>query len=209
MGKHEQAEQNAATAAAPDELEAEAAEAPEHGAATAGEEVGSEQTEAEVDSELLDLQFALVEAEKELAEHRDAMLRMQAEMENLRKRLVRDLERSRRLALERMMSDLLPVRDSLERGLDAAGEAASVESLLEGKALILRMLGKVMEDHGLQLIDPLGEPFNPERHEAMSMLPSDEYAEDIVMEVLQKGFQLHDRLIRPARVVVSRGPAAD
>jgi molecular chaperone GrpE len=175
----------------------------------ASEAQPEQDTAAEVDSELLDLQFALGEAEKELAEHREAMLRMQAEMENLRKRLIRDLERSRKFALERVMLDLLPVRDSLERGLQADAGQLTVDSLLEGKALILKMFGKALEDHGLEVVDPLGEAFDPELHEAVTMQPSEEYAENIVMEVLQKGFKLRDRLLRPAMVVVSRGPAAD
>jgi molecular chaperone GrpE len=156
-----------------------------------------------------DPERALAEAQQQLADKHDAVLRMRAEMENLRKRLVRDLERSRRFALERMMGDLLPVWDSLERGLETDGESATVESLKEGKALIKKMLGKVMQDHGLSVIDPLGEPFDPDYHEAMTMLPSDEYEADRVMEVLQKGFQLHDRLLRPAMVVVSTGPRTD
>ena len=172
-------------------------------------EQSDESAAAEVDSELEDLQHALGDAERELAEHREAMLRMQAEMENLRKRLIRDLERSRKLALERIMSDLLPVWDSLERGLQADADKTTVESLLEGKALILKMLGKTLQDHGLQEIDPLGEPFDPELHEAMTMQPSSEYDENMVMEVLQKGFRLHDRLLRPAMVVVSRGADAN
>jgi molecular chaperone GrpE len=163
----------------------------------------------EVDSELEGLERALGEAERELAEHREAMLRMQAEMDNLRKRLIRDLERSRKLALERIMNDLLPVWDSLERGLQADTGSSTVESLLEGKALILKMLAKTLQDHGLAEIDPLGDTFNPELHEAMTMQPSTEYGENTVMEVLQKGFRLHDRLLRPAMVVVSRGAGDD
>ena len=178
----------------------------------AGNEVGADASEtpaAEVDSELEALERALGDAERELAEHREAMLRMQAEMENLRKRLIRDLERSRKLALERVMNDLLPVWDSLERGLQADADSTAVESLLEGKALILKMLAKTLQDHGLAEIDPLGEAFDPELHEAMTMRPSTEYDENTVMEVLQKGFRLHDRLLRPAMVVVSRGADAD
>ena len=186
---------------------------PENGDVPAETAVENQEADAgtvnEVDSELLDLQFSLAEAEKELAQYRDAMLRMQAEMENLRKRLVRDLERSRKFALERMMADLLPVWDSLQRGLETDDNTASVESMKEGKALIKRMLDKVMQDHGLTLIDPLGEPFDPEFHEAMTMLHSGDYGENMVMEVLQKGFQLHDRLLRPAMVIVSQGPETD
>ncbi len=159
-----------------------------------------------VEDELQDMGQALAAAEQELALHREAMLRMQAEMENLRKRLLRDLEKSRRFALEGVMKDLLQVRDSLERGLGMADGSATVESLIEGKELILKMLSKVMSDHGLEEIDPAGEPFNPEFHEAVTVLPSPDHEENTVLEVLQKGFTLHERLLRPAMVVVSRKP---
>jgi molecular chaperone GrpE len=143
-------------------------------------------------------------ADEELAKHRDAVLRMQAEMENLRKRLLREVEKSRKFALERIMKDLLQVRDSMERGLEISDEAASVEALRKGQQLTLRMLAKVMQDHGLEVIDPVGQPFDPELHEAMTVMPSDQVEDNTVLEVLQKGFRLHDRLLRPARVVVSR-----
>ena len=159
-----------------------------------------------VDDELQQMDKALSKAEKELATHRDAMLRMQAEMENLRKRLVRDLEKSRKFALERIMKDMLQVRDSLELGLETDSESATAEQLREGQALTFRMLDKVLQDHDLELIDPAGEAFNPEFHQAMTVLPSEEFEENSVIEVLQKGFKLHDRLIRPAMVVVSRKP---
>jgi molecular chaperone GrpE len=149
----------------------------------------------------------LAAAQMEAIEARQDMLRMQADMENLRKRLVREQEKARRRTLERFMGDLLPVRDSLERGLEAASDpAASVEALKEGKQLIMKMLSKVMGDHGLQTIDPAGEAFDPEKHEAMTMLPSADHDENTVIDVLEKGYQLHDRLIRPAKVVVSRKP---
>lgn len=190
-----------------------------HGAAepdegTSAQASGADPLEASnddnaVDSELMDLQLALGEAEKEVGETRDAMLRMQAEMENLRKRLLRDQERARKFALERVMADLLPVLDSLARAVDADSGSATVESLLEGKALILKMLDKAMTDHGLVAIDPLGEAFDPEQHEAMTMQPSSDYPENTVMEVLQKGFHLHERLLRPAMVVVSKGEPND
>lgn len=156
-------------------------------------------------SELEALQSALNESEESNTQLRESMLRMQAEMENLRKRLMRDLERSRKRALEALMSDLLPVRDSLERGLEMASEDASVETLREGNALIIKMLGKAMSDHGLLELDPSGEAFNPEQHEAISLLPSADHDRDTVMDVVQKGYMLNDFLIRPARVVVSSG----
>jgi len=148
----------------------------------------------------------LARVEEDLAKHREAMLRMQAEMDNLRKRLMRDLEKSRKLALEKIMKDLLQVWDSLERGLESGGEALTVEALKEGQELTLKMLEKVLQDHDLEVIDPPGQPFNPEFHEAVTVMPSAEVEENTVIEVLQKGFRLHDRLIRPAMVVVSRKP---
>jgi molecular chaperone GrpE len=157
---------------------------------------GDETPESLVEDELQEMGMALSAAEAELALHRDAMLRMQAEMENLRKRLVRDLEKSRKFALEGLMKDLLQVRDTLERGLQMTAESTSVEALKEGKELTLKMLNKVMADHGLEVVDPLGEAFNPEFHEAVTMVPSADHPENTVIEVLQKGFKLHDRLIR-------------
>jgi len=153
------------------------------------------------------LETELQAARLEAVEARESMLRMQADMENLRKRLVREHEKSRLRTLEHFMSDLLPVRDSLERGLEAANDpAATVEALTEGKQLIMKMLAKAMGDHGLTTIDPVGEPFDPEKHEAMTMLTSDQHEENTVIDVIEKGYQLHDRLIRPAKVVVSRKP---
>jgi molecular chaperone GrpE len=148
----------------------------------------------------------LAKAEEDLARHRDAMLRMQAEMDNLRKRLAREAEKSRKFALERIMKDLLHVRDSMERGLELANGSATVESMREGQDLTLKMLAKVLQDHDLEVIDPAGQPFDPEWHEAMTVMPSEELDENTVVEVLQKGYRLHDRLIRPAMVVVSRKP---
>ena len=165
------------------------------------------ESEAESDDPVEKLESELQAAQLEAVEARQDMLRMQADMDNLRKRLVREHEKSRLRTLERFMNDLLPVRDSLERGLDAAHDpSASVETLIEGKQLIMKMLTKAMGDHGLKIIDPTGEAFNPEKHEAMTMLPSAHHDENTVIEVLEKGYQLHDRLIRPAKVVVSRKP---
>lgn len=186
----------------------QAAQAQDESAAVEGPEDGTS-AESEVESELQDLQTALSEAEQELAEYKESMLRMHAEMENLRKRLIKDLERSRRRALEDIMNDLLPVRDSLERGLETDGATTTVEAMKEGKALIVKMLGKVMADHGLKEIDPVGEAFNPELHQAMAMQETDEHQAGTVIEVMQKGFLLHDRLIRPAMVVVARAPDED
>ena len=159
------------------------------------------------DDPIENLENELAIARQEAASAVETMLLMKADMENLRKRLVRENEKARRRALERFMNDLLPVRDSLERGLAAAEEpSATIETLTEGKQLIMRMLNKVLDDHGLETIDPVGEAFDPERHEAMAMVPSAEHDENTIIDVLEKGYQLHDRLIKPAKVVVSRKP---
>jgi len=177
-------------------------------AQTDGEEIAVENDAEQVsDDPIVILETALDAAKLEAISARQDMLRMQADMENLRKRLVREHEKARRRTLERFMGDLLPVRDSLERGLEAAeDQAATVESLKEGKQLIMKILTKVMGDHGLQIIDPLGDAFDPEQHEAMTMIPSAEHDENTIIDVIEKGYQLHERLIRPAKVVVSRKP---
>jgi len=173
----------------------------------AGMTADPSRTDADPEDPVEKLESDLQAARLEAAEAKENMLRMQADMENLRKRLVREHEKSRLRTLEHFMSDLLPVRDSLERGLEAASDpAATVEALTEGKQLIMKMLAKAMGDHGLTTIDPVGEPFDPEKHEAMTMLTSDQHAENTVIDVIEKGYQLHDRLIRPAKVVVSRKP---
>ena len=141
----------------------------------------------------------------EMERHKDALLREKAEMENLRKRMGRELEKAHKYALEKFMGALLPVRDSLERGLEAAEGCDSVETIKQGKELTLKLLTKTMEDHGLEIIDPQGEAFNPEWHEAMSMQPAEDVEPNTVITVIQKGFKLNDRLIRPAMVIISTG----
>ena len=170
------------------------------------EKIGPE-TESEVDSEMMDLQFALGEAEKELADHREAMLRMQAEMVNLRKRLVRDLEKSRKFALERFAGELLPVADNLERALEAAGDSPDSASLIEGVELTLKSFMDVIAKNGIEVVDPMGEPFDPQVAQAMSMVENGDVEPNTVIAVMQKGYVLNGRLLRPAMVMVSKAPA--
>ena len=135
-------------------------------------------------------------------------LRLAAEMENLRKRAGRDAESARKYGAERFAAELLAVVDSLEMGLEA-GSGASVESLLEGKAATLKLLLSAMEKFDISTIDPEGEPFDPQLHEAMTMQPSDVAEPGSVLAVIQKGYRLHDRLLRPARVVVASDAESD
>jgi molecular chaperone GrpE len=148
----------------------------------------------------------LDEYETRLAEMRELMLRERAELENQRKRLQRDLEQARRFANEKLLADLLPVLDNLERGLAVEGGDYSV--LRSGVELTLRELARVVDLHGLKVVDPAGEPFDPERHQAMSLVPSGEHQPNTIVGVMQKGYVLNDRLVRPALVAVSKAPGS-
>jgi len=129
-------------------------------------------------------------------------LRAAAELENVRKRAARDVENAHKFALERLAVELLAVRDSLEMGL-AAGDDADVESLRQGKEATLKQLVTIMERFGVEELDPQGEPFDPGLHEAMTMQASADLEPGSVLTVIQKGYALNGRLLRPARVVVS------
>ena len=145
---------------------------------------------------------ALAALEAQVKENWDKYLRTAAELENVRKRAARDVEHARKFALERFATELLAVRDSLDAGLEAA-EQADADALREGSAATLKLLAKVMGQFGVDELDPLGEPFDPNFHEAMTMQPSADMEPGSVMVVVQKGYTLNGRLLRPARVVVA------
>lgn len=151
----------------------------------------------------VDLQAALAAAEARALESRDLYMRALAEMENIRKRASRDVEQAHKYAVDRFANDLIAVKDSLELGLLAAGDA---QTLRAGTEATLKQLANAFEKNGLTEIDPLGEPFNPEHHEAMAMQPSAEHVPDSVTQVVQKGYLLNGRLLRPARVIVAKAP---
>ena len=136
-----------------------------------------------------------------VAQMQEERLRERAELENQRKRLVRDVDMARKFANERLLGDLLPVLDSLDAGLAAAG--AEPSPLRDGLELTFKQLLKVAADNGLQRIDPVGEAFNPEQHQAISQIAADGSAPDSVVQVFQKGYLLNERLLRPALVVVA------
>ncbi len=144
----------------------------------------------------------LREAERKAAEHHDAWLRAKAELENVRKRAQVEVANAHKYALEGFASDLLPVKDSLEATL--AADKATLEALRSGVELTLKQLATVFDKAGLKEIDPAGQKFDPHRHQAISMLPSDREP-NTVINVLQKGYLLNDRVIRPALVTVAKG----
>lgn len=137
----------------------------------------------------------------ELAQLREDSLRERADLENQRKRLERERDMARKFANERLLGELLPVIDSLEAGLNVPGDTA--QHLRGGMELTLRQLMKVVSDNGLVAVDPTGLPFNPDQHQAMSMVANADHAPGHVVQVYQKGWLLNDRLLRPALVVVS------
>lgn len=150
---------------------------------------------------------ALAAARAEAEQYKDQFLRARAELDNLRKRAERDLEGARKFALERFAGELLAVRDSLEMGLAAAEEqGGDLEKLQEGAALTARMLAQAMEKFGVEVVNPAGEAFNPDYQEAVSVQESSEHAPNTVTVVMQKGYLLNGRVLRPAMVVVSKAP---
>ena len=171
----------------------------------------SAQQEGAPEAASADPDARLAAAEAKAAENWDRYLRAAAELDNVRKRAVRDVENARKYALENFSRDLLAVRDSLEMGIDAAqnaGESADAGALLEGSEATLKLLSQTMERFGVEMLDPIGEPFDPEFHEAMTMQPSADAEPGSILTVVQKGFTLNGRLLRPARVVVAAEPAA-
>jgi molecular chaperone GrpE len=165
--------------------------------------------EADPAAEIASLRARLAEAEKQAAAARDQSLRAAAEIDNVRKRAEREIANSLKYGAERVLGDLLGVCDSLELGLKAAqAPEASARSIGEGLGLTHKQLNAFFDKHGVKVVDPVGQPFNPELHEAVSMVPSAEVAPNHVLSVMQKGYRLHERLLRPAMVVVAKAPAA-
>ena len=152
-----------------------------------------------------ELKAALAEVEQKSAQNWDNYLRVAAELDNLRKRSQRDMENAHKYALERFLQELLPVKDSLEASITAAGQSA--EGLRDGLDMTLKMLNMVLERFGIIEVNPTkGATFDPNLHEAMTMQPSSEAPAGTVLLTVQKGYQLNDRLLRPARVIVAKSP---
>jgi molecular chaperone GrpE len=177
-------------------------------------EQSKDELNAEIEAELLDE----IEAEQEeqqpvseqlleqVAKANDQVLRVQAEMQNMRRRAERDVESAHKFALDKFAADLLPIVDNLERALaaiDAADEGQ--KSVAEGLELTLKSFMEVLVRYKIEAIDPAGQPFDAELHQAVSMVPNPDLEANTVMDVFQKGYTLNGRLVRPAMVVVSQG----
>jgi molecular chaperone GrpE len=151
------------------------------------------------------IEAELAEARAKAEENWSSYLRAVAETDNVRKRAQREVEAASRYAIERFAAELLDVRDSLQLGI-AAGAAADSAQLIEGMEATLRLLDKAFDKSGLSVVDPSGQPFDPEFHEAMATQPSADQPPGTVLAVVQKGYLLNGRLLRPARVLVAREP---
>lgn len=171
-------------------LQAEAVEACEESAESGLEENLEEQLEA---------------ALKKADENWDIALRTKAEMENIKRRSEQEVDKARKFALEKFANELLSVRDSMEMGLEASkADGADITKIVEGTELTSKMLSDVMAKFGVVQLNPVGEPFNPDHHQAISMQPSPEHDNNTVTAVMQKGYLLNDRLLRPAMVIVAK-----
>ena len=155
--------------------------------------------------ELERLQQALAESEERAKNHWEQYLRAVAELDNVRKRAQRDIEAANRYGLEKFAAELLPVKDSLELAVQNAGRG-DAGSLKEGQEATLQLLSKALEKLGVSTIDPQGEPFDPARHEAMLAQESATAEPNSVLKVIQPGYELNGRLLRPARVIVAKEP---
>ena len=176
------------------ELEAEIEEASTNAEVEETEELTAEQS----------LEAKLEEAEARAADNLDQLMRTRAEMENIRRRSEKELSSARKFALEKFAQELLPVIDSMEMGVAAAqDENTDVSKLREGTEMTLKMFESAIEKFGIKGVHPKGESFNPEHHQAMTMIDSVEHEPNTIIDVMQKGYLLNERLVRPAMVVVS------
>jgi molecular chaperone GrpE len=154
------------------------------------------------------LQKELEETKQKADENWNEYLRACAELENTKRRMQRDIENAHKYSVEKFVVELLPVKDSLELGLDASKEQnGNIEKLVEGTELTLKMFNDAVGKFGVEVIDPIDQPFDPELHQAMSMQESHLKPANTVLAVMQKGYTLNGRLVRPAMVVVSKGSA--
>lgn len=155
------------------------------------------------------LQAELEAALGEVAKFRDLALRAEAESQNVRRRAERDVENAHRYGLEKLIGNLLPVADSLEKAIESVGQSEGIgesaaQAIIEGVGLCQKMLGDVLAKEGVAVIDPVGEPFDPNQHQAMAMVDAPQMEPGSVVAVVQKGYSLNGRLVRPAMVMVSK-----
>ena len=200
----EQADPAGQVEAAVEESLAEAAA--EAGESTAAEEVTADEAPAQEAS----LEDVVAQLQEDVAAAKDLALRAQADAQNVKRRAEQDVEKARKFALEQFTRELLPVVDNLERALEAAsGEDEVVKPIAEGVELTLKSFLDALSKFNIERVDPQGEPFDPNLHQAMSMIENDEVEPNSVIAVMQKGYTLNGRLVRPAMVMVSKASGGE
>ena len=163
------------------------------------------ESESKTDTSEEDIEQQLLDAQATIKDYWDQIMRLKAEIENNIKRASRDIENAHKFALRNFAESLLPILDSMEMGQQAAeGEKANLSSIVEGSQLTMTMFVQALEKHGLKQIDPIGESFDPDQHQAISIVEDENAESNTVISVMQKGFSLNDRLVRPAMVVVAK-----
>jgi molecular chaperone GrpE len=174
------------------------------------EQQDSEQDVVELTEEqqrIVELEAAVIAAETKLADQKDSVMRAIADADNARKRAQGEIDKARKFALEKFAGELLPVADNLERALQVANpEDEAIKPIIDGVELTLKSFISTIEKFGMTVIDPQGQPFNPEQHQAMSMQENTELPPNTVLAVMQKGYEINGRLLRPAMVMVTRAP---
>ena len=170
-------------------------------------ETNTETEQTEQSDRVAELEKQLAAAMQTIAGQKDSVVRAAAEVENVRRRAALDVEKAHKFALERFANELLPVIDNMERALQAADRSQeALAPMIEGIEMTMKSFVDGVAKFGVEMIDPQNQPFNPELHQAMTMQPSEELAPNTVMAVMQKGYQLNGRLLRPAMVIVSKAP---
>jgi len=170
------------------------------------EAVNGEETPAQSQEKLL---LELQDAQAKADEHWNQLLMARADLSNAQRRAERDLANAHKFGVEKLALELIPVKDSMEMGMAAVAEGDEQDKVREGMELTLQMFSGVLDKFGVKEVNPQGEKFNPDFHQAMSMQESADFAPNTVMMVFQKGYVLNERLIRPAMVVVSKAAAAE
>jgi len=166
-------------------------------------------TQATPNDAVVKLEEQLIAAKQEAAASYDRFTRTAADLENFRKRTIREKDELRQFATAGLMEDVIPILDNLGLGLAAARQQAEGKSIVDGLVLVLEQLKSILARHGLKEINPAGQKFDPHFHECIAHQPSAEFAEELVMQVVRLGFSLNGRLLRPASVVVSSGIAGE
>ncbi len=192
-----------------EELNQETAQAAPEATTT---EANAEQTEQVVENadalRIAELEKALKKSEAKVDDQKDSVIRAKADVENMRRRSAQDVEKAHKFALEKFASELLPVLDNLERAIQFSDkENEAVKTVVEGVELTYQSFISTVEKFGMEVVDPQNEAFNPERHQAMSMQENAELKPNTVTAVMQKGYVLNGRLLRPAMVMVSKAPS--